>query len=188
MGHESDEGAAAGCATGPTDRRARATMMFAAAAGSSKSRLWISTPYFVPDETCINALSMALARGVDVRVVVPSQTDQWLAHLAGFYYENLFESIGIPVYRYKDGFLHQKCVLVDDQLVLIGSTNLDNRSLHLNFELMLAADEPNLIRQVTEMLQQDFANSVRKDPGRNRLLPWYVRIGTVLARLFSPVL
>ena len=79
-------------------------------------------------------------------------------------------------------------MLVDDQLVLIGSTNLDNRSLHLNFELMLAADEPNLIRQVTEMLQQDFANSVRKDPGRNRLLPWYVRIGTVLARLFSPVL
>ena len=154
--------------------------MFAAAAGSSQDRLWISTPYFVPDETCINALSMALARGIDVRIIVPTQTDQWLAHLAGFYYEELFESIGIPVYRYQDGFLHPKCVLVDDQLVLIGSTNLDNRSL--------AADEPKLIRQVAEMLQQDFKDSVRADPRRSRLRPWYVRIGTVLARLFSPVL
>ncbi|MFG0262065.1 MAG: phospholipase D-like domain-containing protein, partial [Novipirellula sp. JB048] len=185
---QGDPGAAAVCATGPSDRRARATMMFAAAAGASQKRLWISTPYLVPDETCINTLSMALARGVDVRIVVPSQTDQWLAHLAGFYYENLFESIGVPVYRYKDGFLHQKCVLVDDQLVLIGSTNLDNRSLHLNFELMLAAEQPQLIRQVTEMWEADFVNSVRKDPGKSRLLPWYVRIGTVLARLFSPVL
>ncbi|WP_147867437.1 cardiolipin synthase [Stieleria maiorica] len=185
---EHTSGSASGFATGPTDQLDRATMMFAAAAGCSKHRLWISTPYFVPDETCINALSMALARGIDVRIIVPTQTDQWLAHLAGFYYEELFESIGIPVYRYKDGFLHQKCVLVDDQLVLIGSTNLDNRSLYLNFELMLAADEPKLIRQVAEMLQQDFKDSVRADPRRSRLRPWYVRIGTVLARLFSPVL
>lgn len=185
---ENDDGAAAVCATGPSDRRARATMMFAAAAGSSKKRLWISSPYLVPDETCINALSMARARGVDVRIILPSQPDQWLVHLASFYYENLFESIDIAVYRYKDGFLHQKCVLVDDQLVLIGSTNLDNRSLHLNFELMVAADNPELIQQATQMLEQDFANSKRKDPGVNRLLPWYVRIGTVIARLFSPVL
>ena len=186
--HTSTDGAATGLATGPTDPLPRATMMFAAVAGFSKYRLWISTPYFVPDETCINALSMALARGVDVRILVPSQSDEWLAYLAGFYYEDLFESIGIPVYRYQDGFLHQKCLLMDDQLALIGSTNLDNRSLHLNFELMLAADDHALIQQVTEMMQRDFEDSVREDPARSRLRPWYVRIGTVLARLFSPVL
>lgn len=182
------KGAAAVCATGPSDLRDRATMMFAAAANASKKRLWISTPYLVPDSTCINALSMARARGVDVRILVPSIPDQWLVYLAGFYYETTLESLGIPVYRYNEGFLHQKCVLVDDQLALIGSTNLDNRSLHLNFEMMLAADSPSLIRDVSKMLERDFANAKKKTSELDFRLPWYERIGTVLARLFSPVL
>lgn len=181
-------GAAAVCSTGPSDRRERATMMFAAAAGASRKRLWISSPYLVPNSTCINALSMARARGVDVRLLVPSIADHWLVHLASFYYEKAFEQLGIPVYRYQDGFLHQKCVLVDDQLVLIGSTNLDNRSLHLNFELMLAADDPELVREVDLMLREDFSNAERLASRRGRLLPWYQRIGTVLARLFGPIL
>ncbi|QEG39871.1 cardiolipin synthase [Roseimaritima ulvae] len=184
----SGRGQAAVCATGPSDQRERATMMFAAAAQEARDRCWICTPYLVPDSTCINALSMARARGVDVRLLIPACADQWLVYLAGFYYERVFEQVGIPVYRYPDGFLHQKCVLVDDQLALIGSTNLDNRSLHLNFELMVAANEPRLIAEVTEMLEQDFALSEKMNPGQGRLLPWYIRIGTVLARLFSPVL
>ncbi|MEZ6130599.1 MAG: cardiolipin synthase [Planctomycetaceae bacterium] len=179
---------AAVCATGPSDQRERATMMFAAVAGASRQRLWISTPYLVPNATCINALSMARARGVDVRILIPSKPDQWLVFLAGFYYEALLESIGISVYRYTDGFLHQKCVLADDQLVLIGSTNLDNRSLHLNFELMLAVCERELIRDVTLMLEQDFSQATKGNVDDDRLLPWYIRIGTVIARLFSPVL
>ncbi len=181
-------GEAAVCATGPSDERERATMMFAAAAGAARERLWISSPYLVPDSTCINALSMARARGVDVRLLVPARPDQWLVYLAGFYYEAVFESAGIPVYRYPDGFMHQKCVLVDQQMLLIGSTNLDNRSLHLNFELMLAANEAGLIQQASEMLAHDFALSEKANPEQVRLLPWYIRIGTVLARLFSPVL
>lgn len=185
---EASCGEAAVCATGPSDQRERATMMFAAAAGAARQRIWISSPYLVPDSTCINALSMARARGVDVRLLVPARPDQWLVYLAGFYYERVFELAGIPVYRYPDGFLHQKCVLVDDQLVLIGSTNLDNRSLHLNFELMLAGNEPTLIRQTAEMLEKDFALSEKMDSDHGRLMPWYIRIGTVLARLFSPVL
>lgn len=182
------QGAAAICATGPADRRSRATMIFAATAGSAQQRLWISSPYLVPDDTCITALSMARARGVDVRILIPSKADQWLVYLAGFYYENIFESIGIPVYRYCDGFLHQKCVLVDDELAMIGSTNLDNRSLHLNFELMLATGDPPLVQQVAEMLEQDFVSAKKMNSEGDRFLPWYIRIGTVVARLFSPVL
>ena len=181
-------GAAAVCATGPADARARATMMFATVAGAAQQRLWICSPYLVPDATCITALSMARARGVDVRILIPSKADRWLVYLAGFYYERIFESLGIQVYRYCDGFMHQKCVLVDDDLALIGSTNLDNRSLHLNFELMLAAGERQLVRQVADMLEQDFSSAERKSHEEDRLLPWYIRIGTVIARLFSPVL
>jgi len=100
----------------------------------------------------------------------------------------LFEANGIPVYRYLNGFLHQKCVLVDDDLVLIGSTNLDNRSLHLNFELMLAIGERKLVAEVAEMLEQDFAVAEFTSEKEGRLLPWYIRVGTVIARLFSPIL
>ena len=185
---ESLQGAAVICATGPADRRPRATMTFATVAGVAQQRLWISTPYLVPDDTCMTALSMARARGIDVRILIPSKADHWLVYLAGFYYETIFESIGIPVYRYCDGFLHQKCVLVDEDLALIGSTNLDNRSLHLNFELMLGVGDRLLVKQVAEMLEQDFAAAKKMDSEQRRFLPWYVRGGTVVARLFSPVL
>ncbi|WP_250932008.1 cardiolipin synthase [Aporhodopirellula aestuarii] len=176
------------CATGPADNRARATMMFAAAANAATERLWISTPYLVPDESTVTALSMARAKGVDVRLLIPNQADLWLVYLAGFYYEAELKSLGIEVHRYTDGFLHQKCVLVDDKLAIIGSTNLDNRSLYLNFEMMVAIDQPDFVREVAEMLRKDFASStVAKVPGPH-LQPWYGRFGTVVARLFSPIL
>lgn len=186
---EGDEtGLAAICATGPADQRARATMMFAAAAGAARGRLWISTPYLVPDETTLNALSMACARGVDVRVLIPGEPDQWLVYLAGFHYETVLKSLGVSVYRYTGGFMHQKCVLVDDDLAMIGSTNLDNRSLHLNFEMMLAIDQRGFVAEVAQMLQQDLAAATESGATPARLRPWYGRIGTILARLFSPVL
>ncbi|WP_302119619.1 cardiolipin synthase [Allorhodopirellula heiligendammensis] len=181
-------GLAAICATGPADKRSRATMMFAAAAGAAQDRLWISTPYLVPDETTLNALSMACARGVDVRILLPNDADQWLVYLAGFHFESELESLGVAAFRYTDGFMHQKCVLVDDKLVLIGSTNLDNRSLYLNFEIMLAIEQPDFVAEVTAMLTQDFANATDSGVMSDRLRPWYGRIGTILARLFSPVL
>ena len=182
-------GMAAVCATGPADDRMRATMMFATIASCARKRLWISSPYLVPDDSCITALSMARARGIDVRILIPEKADAWLVFLAGFYYEQQLESLGIPVYRYySEGFMHQKCVLADDNLVLIGSTNLDNRSLHLNFELMLAVADPYLVQEAAQMLEQDFAVSDNMNSSHGRLRPWYIRVGTIVARLFSPVL
>jgi cardiolipin synthase len=80
--------------------------------------------------------------------------------------------------------MHQKCVLVDDDLALIGSTNLDQRSLHLNFELMLASGDEKLIREMDCMIQKDLANSTEQHPSDW----WLLRIGTAVARLFSPIL
>jgi cardiolipin synthase len=181
-------GLAAVCSTGPADVRPRATMMFAAAAGAATDRLWICTPYFVPDETSMVALSMARARGVDVRVLIPSVADHWAVFLAGYYYERECYEADIPVYRFNNGVMHQKCVLVDESLALIGSTNLDNRSLHLNFELMIAIQDKDLIADVTTMLEKDFANSRRSNGKEDPDRPILSRMGTAIARLFSPVL
>jgi len=181
-------GQAAVCATGPADQRPRATMMFVAAIASATERVWISTPYLVPDEALMVALSMAKARGIDVRLLIPSKADEWAVYLAGFYYERELALLNIPVFRYQDAFMHQKCVLVDDSLVLLGSTNFDNRSLYLNFELMLAVDDPQLVADTAKMMERDFAQSTQTGAIRHPLQPILSRAGTAIARLFSPVL
>lgn len=185
---DSESGNAAVCATGPADMRPRATMMFAALAGAAKYRLWISTPYLVPDAPSIVALHMARARGVEVRILIPNHADHWSVYLAGFHYAHELSEAKIPVYRYTNGFMHQKCILVDDELALVGSTNLDNRSLYLNFELMIAIQDPEFVRQVHSMLQCDFAHSVDTNSPEARPRPWFERAGTAIARLFSPIL
>jgi cardiolipin synthase A/B len=184
-----ETGLAAVCATGPADERPLATMMFAAAANSARQRLWISTPYLVPDETLKVVLTMARARGVDVRILAPAVADVWPVYLAGLHYERELLEAGIHIMRYTQHvMMHQKCVLVDEQLVLIGSTNLDIRSLHLNFELMIAISDTLLVRHMIAVLEADFAraDSIRlSDPPRH---PWQTAAGRVIARLFSPIL
>ncbi|TWT54710.1 putative cardiolipin synthase YwiE [Rubripirellula amarantea] len=182
------DGLTAVCSTGPADSRPRATMMFTAAIVAAKTRVWISTPYLVPDDALLVALSMARTRGVDVRVLIPAVADHWGAYLASFHYEHELAELGVPVFRYKDGVLHQKCVLVDDSLALIGSTNLDNRSLYLNFEMMLAVDDREFVNQVETMFQKDLAASEESNGTGKPARPWVGRAGTAVARLFSPVL
>ncbi len=186
----SDEptGLACVCCTGPADSRPRATMMFTAAIHAAKTRLWISTPYLVPNDALLVALAMARTRGVDVRLLIPSEVDHWGAYLASFYYERQLAEIGVPVFRFTRGMFHQKCVLVDDELAMIGSTNLDNRSLDLNFELMIAIDDREFIESVATMLNNDFNKSSLSNGADVPLRPWFARIGTAVARLFSPVL
>jgi cardiolipin synthase len=180
---------AAVCATGPADSRPRATMMFAAVAAAARQRLWICTPYLVPDETTMSALHMAKARGVHVRVLIPYQADPWAADLAAFHYEWELYEAGIPVYRYEKAFMHQKCVLVDDTLALVGSTNMDNRSLYLNFELMMAIEDPYFVADVAAMMEKDFqASTLSNTPDAPARRWWIARFGTAVARLFSPIL
>jgi cardiolipin synthase len=176
------------CATGPVDTRPRATMMFSALANAAKQRLWISTPYLVPDDPSMVALHMAKSRGVDVRILIPNEADHWAVYLAGFHYAHALAEAKIPVFRYTRGFMHQKCVLVDDEIALIGSTNLDNRSLYLNFELMIAVQDRALVHQVLDMLVRDFDGAVESNTPEAPPRWWFERMGTAIARLFSPVL
>ncbi len=183
-----EQGNAAVCATGPADMRPRATMMFSAVAGAARQRLWISTPYLVPDDPSLVALHMARARGVDVRLLISNEADHWGVYLAGFHYAHVLSEAEIPVYRYTQGFMHQKCILVDDELALVGSTNLDNRSLYLNFELMIAVQEPEFVARVQRMLESDFEHAVQSNSPEAPPRLWFERAGTAIARLFSPML
>lgn len=107
---------------------------------AARRRLWISTPYFVPDEALARALALAVRRGVDVCIVMPLVSNHRTADLAGAPYVRELENVGARVRRYQPGMLHAKLVLVDDDLAIFGSANMDMRSFFLDYELALFVD------------------------------------------------
>ncbi|WP_170348789.1 cardiolipin synthase [Ruegeria atlantica] len=174
-------------ATGPGDDTETGAMMFFSAITAAKERIWIASPYFVPDIDVMTALQHAALRGVDVRILVPEVIDHRLPWLAAFAYFDEIRDCGARVFRYTEGFMHQKAFVVDDTLAAVGTTNLDNRSFRLNFEAMALFFDQRAAEAVDKMLRDDFENSyelTRKLPEQ----PGYIRFGSPLARLFAPIL
>ncbi len=133
-------------------------LFFVHAINSARKRIWIASPYFVPDLSQIYALQLAALRGVDVRVMLPERPDHILVYLAGFSYIAEAEPAGVKFYRYEPGFMHQKVILVDDDLAAVGTANFDNRSIRLNFELMLILADRDFAAAVSHMLENDLAH------------------------------
>jgi cardiolipin synthase len=115
---------------------------FITAVFAARRRLWIATPYFVPDEALSRALVLACRRGVDVRVVVPKRSNHRTADYAGASYLRAVGAAGGRVCCFTPTMLHAKAILVDDSIAAIGSANLDMRSLFLNYEIALFATSP----------------------------------------------
>jgi len=173
--------------TGPADDIPRCTLMFLAAISAAKKRLWIASPYFVPDEALYNALQLAALRGVDVRIMLPNKPDHILVYLSAFSYLDSGEQVGVKFYRYCSGFLHQKVMLVDDDLAAVGTANLDNRSLLLNFEITALFACRDFAARVAAMLEADFAHCERATPGDLGRRSILFRVSVRMARLLSPV-
>ena len=172
-------------ATGPVDELDRCSLFFLDIVNSARRRLWIASPYFVPDPAAMAALQLAALRGVDVRIMLPDKADHQLPWLSSFSYYDALEAAGIALYRYRDGFLHQKVILADDERAAVGSVNVDYRSFHLNFELGVMTRSPRFAAQVAAMLEADFARCRRVDLSEP-YSPWF-RGKVRMARLLSPV-
>ncbi len=187
-GNESDQDMnALLVATGPGDDTETGAMMFFAAITEAKERLWIASPYFVPDIDIMTALQHAALRGVDVRILVPDVIDHRLPWLAAFAYFDEIRDCGARVFRYTDGFMHQKAFVVDDTLAAVGTTNLDNRSFRLNFEAMALFFDRRAADAVAAMLETDFEASYELTRNLSQQ-PFHIRFGAPLARLFAPIL
>ncbi len=144
--------------TGPADDWETCSLFFLNCINNARQRLWISSPYFVPDFQIMNALQLAALRGVDVRVLIPEKSDSWLIGLAAYSYLVQACQTGIKIYRYQPGFMHQKVILVDDRYAAVGTANLDNRSMRLNFEISAVTTAPHFIASVESMLEEDLDN------------------------------
>ena len=174
-------------ATGPADPFDNCAMGFLTLINGARDRLWLATPYFVPDDKTVTALQLAAMRGVDVRVIVPDLNDSKLVYLSSFSYFKELEKAGVMIYRYQKGFMHQKVMVVDDSLSVIGSANLDNRSFRLNFEVTGIVSDTAFNAEVSRMLETDLANS--KLTGFDALAekPFLFRLSVRLARMLAPI-
>ena len=174
--------------SGPADQKDTCLLFFLHCVSSAKHRLWIASPYFVPDEALLSALQLAALRGVDVRIIIPAVRDHTLVWLASFFFAPEATAYGVKVYRYQAGFLHEKIVLIDDEYASVGSANFDNRSFRLNFETTTLVADSSFVRRVAQMLEEDMAHSEDVSHLRHSDSPLWKRLAARFARLFSPIL
>ncbi|PIR86967.1 MAG: hypothetical protein COU11_03050 [Candidatus Harrisonbacteria bacterium CG10_big_fil_rev_8_21_14_0_10_49_15] len=144
---------------------------------SAQSNIYLVTPYFVPDRRLFRALKKAVRRGVTVNLIVPEQSDHPFVDIASQSYFWLALHRGVRIWLHQDHkngdnlFIHSKAFVVDDNWASVGSTNLDNLSLLLNYEGDLTSTDPKFVAEVTSQCQQDIADSVeltRSDWKRRR--------------------
>ena len=174
--------------TGPADNLANCSALFATLCHTAKQRLWLTSPYFVPDDVMVRALQSAAIRGVDVRLLLPGKADHLFVELASYTYYAKMIDCGVKFHRYQDRFLHQKIVLVDRNLAGVGTVNLDNRSLYLNFEATALVADKEFASEVEDMLQADFERSEAVGRAHFDDKPFWFQVISRIARLASPLL
>ena len=155
---------------------------------SAKKSIWIASPYFIPDEDILSALKIAALSGIDVSIIVPKRPDKKIVFYASRSYFPVLLEAGAKIFEYEKGFMHSKIMIIDGELASIGTSNMDMRSFHLNFEINAFLYRTNS----TETLVADFINDIghsiqiQKDTFYKR--PILQRLYESTARLLSPLL
>ncbi|HEX5177480.1 MAG TPA: cardiolipin synthase, partial [Chthoniobacteraceae bacterium] len=127
----------------------------------ARHRVWLTAGYFGPNEPLLSALQLAAARGVDVRMLVAGKSDHpLLVNIGRSYYEELLR-YGVKIYEYEAGINHGKVALIDEEWLMVGSANLDTRSMRLNFELNALVRDPATAADLERVLSRDFESSNR---------------------------
>jgi cardiolipin synthase len=152
------------------------------------SRVWLTTPYFVPDEPILTAMCTAARRGVDVRLIVPLHGDSLLIDLAARSYVPELLASGVRVYEYLPRFVHAKTIVVDEDLAIVGTANLDNRSFRLAFELTALMFDRELTARLARAFEADLADCRAMSGPSYENQTLFRRLGEASARLLSPLL
>jgi cardiolipin synthase len=174
--------------SGPLVRTEAIRQILLMAIYGARRELILTTPYFVPDETLITALTSAARRGVDVTLIVPARVDSLLVRLASQAHQGDLIEAGVRVALFNGGLLHTKSITVDGQYSLFGSLNLDPRSLHLNFEITLAVYDADFTIKLRRLQESYLKNSTDMDLGLWRARARWRQVVENAARLFSPLL
>jgi cardiolipin synthase len=173
--------------SGPVDTLETCGLYFMHLINVACKRVWIASPYFVPDRQLMSALQLAALRGCDVRIMLPERPDHLLVYLSSFAYMHETATENIRFYRYQPGFLHQKAILIDDDLSAIGTAILDNRSDRLYLEIMANIVDPEFAQQVETMFLKDFEHCIEVNPHELESRSFFFRLAISSSRLLAPI-
>lgn len=163
---------------------------FVAAIGTALERVYIVTPYFIPDEALTLILQTAALRGVDVKILVPNVNDndrRFVGVAARSYYDELLAA-GCEIHEYSPGMLHSKYIVIDETVAMIGSTNFDVRSLYLNYEVTAVFYDRTVARALAEVFAEDLRHGRKVEIADRANVPLHWRLAEGLARILSPLL
>lgn len=175
-------------ASGPDGRWPSMQHLFFSLIAGAEDRLQITTPYFVPDEALMTALIAAALRGVDVQLLLPKKSDARLVAVVGrSYYDELLRA-GVRIFEYLGGVLHAKTISVDGRVCVVGSANMDQRSLRLNFEVGAVMYSDRLATELEQMFELDLTLSREVTLEERQELRFPQKLAEASARLLSPLL
>ncbi|MFC0360989.1 cardiolipin synthase [Enterococcus canintestini] len=155
---------------------------------SANEKIWLQTPYLIPDDVMFNALVTAARSGVDVRIMIPNMPDHPFIYRATQYYANLLHKRGVKIYQYQEGFLHAKTIVMDDNLCSFGSTNQDIRSYELNFEVTAFVYDEALTKQMQQIFLADQEKCYLLTDDMIEQQSYWLRFKQNFSRLLSPIL
>lgn len=174
--------------SGPLGRWRTLQQAVCMAIGRARHRIWIQTPYYLPSEVLNNALQTAALAGLDVRLMLPLRSDARMIDLAVHSYLDDMIRAGVQVCFYAAGFLHSKLMLVDEELTILGSANLDFRSFEHNFEINGFIYDHALTARMATIYEEDYAHCHHITAAKWFHRPRRIRFAESVMRLFSPLL
>ncbi len=155
---------------------------------SAKDYIYIQTPYFIPDESLLDALKIACLSGVDVRIMIPNKPDHPFVYWATYSYIGEMLNAGATVYIYQKGFLHAKTIVVDSKIASVGTANIDVRSFRLNFEVNAFLYNETLAEMLVDEFEKDMEHVTQLTYGLYQQRPKWIKFKESIARLISPIL
>jgi cardiolipin synthase A/B len=175
-------------AGGPDNEWSVIKNIFFSMISAARESVWIASPYFIPDEDIFSALKVAALSGIDVRLLVPNRPDKRIVfHASRSYFPELMAA-GVKVFEYERGFMHSKIIIVDGELASIGTSNMDMRSFHLNFEVNAFLFRTKSTLKLVEEYLNDLKHSKQIDLETFQQRHIGYRLLESTARLLSPLL
>ena len=175
-------------ASGPNSYTEHIKMMYLKLIMNAKKSVYIQTPYFIPDASFLDACRIALLGGVDVRIMIPNKPDHPFVYWATLSYAGKLLEYGAKILIYENGFLHAKTIVVDEEVASVGTTNIDERSFSLNFEVNAIVYDEKVAGQLQDMFLQDTEQSSLLTTERYQNRSTFIKFKEAISRLLSPIL
>jgi len=154
----------------------------------SQEKLWIQSPYLIPDDSVMDALKLSIKSGVDVRIMIPNKPDHPFVYRASQYYARELAIAGAKIYFYENGFMHAKTIVVDGKVASVGSANMDFRSFKLNFEVNAFLYDRQIADELEDAFLDDIKVSKMMTPKDFEEQSVGLRMKQTLSRLLAPIL